>query len=681
MASTGVPALDNLLGGGYLDKSTILIEGPSSNEKENLAYEFIRSGLGLGDFCLYVTRLSPGDVMSDAKALGINLDKGIFWMCPEHGDRSYVPEELASISFGIKSVLKEHEARKMRVVFDLPSRLLMANPSDSVFRFLGQLLTDLKRYDAVFVATVQEDIHPPPVLAGLELVFDGVLGIKKTEHSEAEIRIKKMQGIRPLKSSISISFGAGATTELVTTQPGAGRIAVLPFVNMSPDPNDEFFADGLTEELIDRLCQVRGLEVIARTSVMAYKNKAVKAGEIGKELKVADLVEGSVRKAGDRIRVTAQLIDVKTESHLWSLRYDNEIQDIFAVQSDIAEKIAEAMKVNLIDAEKKRIERRATPVPEAYTNYLNAVYFRYKVSLGREALRKAVQYLNMATELDPNYAEAFAQLAINLAFLAVSWAEPPDQAFLRSKELADKALGLDPQNAQAYYAKSWVSYFHDMDCRAAEREGKRAVELNPNYAESRISLAYVEMALRRNEEALNYARKAVNLDPLGVYSHLVLAQVLFMLGRYDEAIVEHNKSIEIEPNSTFLHRQLGYTYLHMGKIVEGMKEMEKAVELPDGVFSKSGLGYGCAVSGKKEDALRIVAELEMAKTRGMAIAYDIALIYAGLGETSKALGFLEEAYEKRSIVYLVLFNIEPAFASLRVEPRFKSLLKKMSLEA
>jgi TolB-like protein/Flp pilus assembly protein TadD len=448
---------------------------------------------------------------------------------------------------------------------------------------------------------------------------------------------------------------------------------------MSPDPNDEFFADGLTEELIDRLCQMRELEVIARTSVMAYKNKEKKAAEIGGELRVGSLVEGSIRKAGNKIRVTAQLIDVKTEGHLWSSIYDSELQDIFEVQGDIAEKIANALKLHLIDAEKERIERRVTSVPEAYIDYLNSVYFRYKVSLGREALRKAVQYLNKATELDPNYAEAFAQLAVNYAFLAVSWAEPPDQAFQKAKELADKAIGLDPMNAQAHYAKSWVSYFHGMDCAAALREGKRAVELNPSYAESRISLAYVQMALGRNEEALNDARKAVDLDPLGVYSHLALAQVLSVLGRYDEAITEHKKSIEIEPNSTFLHRQLGYTYLHMGKMVEGITEMETAVGLPDGAFSRSGLGYGYAVSGKKEDALKIVTELEMARAKGMAIAYDIALIYAGLGETSKALDLLEEAYEMHSIIYLVLFNVEPAFASLRFEPRFTGLLKKLNL--
>ena len=193
-----MPALDKVLGGGYLDRSAILIEGVSSNEKEGLVYEFIRSGLDLGEFCLYVTRLSPVDVLTDARALGIDLDRGTFWMCPEHGDRNYMPEDLASISFGIKAVLKEHEGRKTRVALDLPSQLLISSPSDSVFRFLGQLLTDLKKYDATLVATLQEDMHPAQILAALELLFDGVMGVRRSAQTIVEVKIKKMRGVNPL---------------------------------------------------------------------------------------------------------------------------------------------------------------------------------------------------------------------------------------------------------------------------------------------------------------------------------------------------------------------------------------------------------------------------------------------------------------------------------------------------
>ena len=476
-----------------------------------------------------------------------------------------------------------------------------------------------------------------------------------------------------------------ALNDRVSAEPAAPfklrkeRIAVLPFVNMSPDPNDEFFADGLTEELIDRLCQIRELEVIARTSVMAYKNKEKKAAEIGSELSVGSLVEGSVRKAGNKIRVTAQLIDAKTESHLWSSRYDSELQDIFAVQGDIAEKITEALKLNLIDAEKQRIGKRPTSIPEAYVAYLNGVYFRYKASLA--GLRKAAQYNSKAIELDPNYAEAFAQLAMDHIFLGVFFGEPVDQAFSKAKELAAKALELGPNLSEAHYAKSWVSYFYELDWGAAEREGKAAVDLKPSYAEPRSCLAWILLALGRYDEALDEARKAVDLDPLGVYSHLSLAHVLSAIGKFDEAILWLTKTIETEPDSPFFHSELGYTYLQMGKVAEGAKEMEKAAELPDGDFFKASLGYGYAISGRREDALKIASEMQLARAKGMARPYDIAIIYAGLGESSKALDLLDQAYQEHSIVHLLLLSVEPAFANLRLEPRFKALLKRLNLES
>ncbi len=683
MFSTGFRELNSLLRGGYAEKSTVLITGSVGLGKEELLYSFINSGIIEGDICLYITRQTAIDVMADMKARGIVIDESsLAWFVGSGSDRKYTPDDLAKLSFNVKEFLRENHSKRIRIVLDSLSSLLMINSSDSVYRFLSQLFAEVKRYDASILAVVEEDMHSPAVIASMQQIFDGVLKVGYEDKS-VFVEVRKMTGVDvPSGSKIVIPSRAESSSDSET---GLGekterkRIAVLPLASFSPDPNDEFFADGLTEELIDRLCQIRDLEVIARTSVMAYKNKDKKAGEIGKELKVGSLVEGSVRKAGNRIRVTAQLIDVKTEAHLWSSRYDSELQDIFAVQTDIAEKITEALKVSLIDAEKKRIGRKATSVPEAYVAYLNAVHFRYKIGLGREALRKAIEYLNKAIELDPNYAQAFAQLAINYTFLAVSWAEPPPQAYSKAKEFAMKAIQLDPKNAEAYYAKSWVSFFLDMDFRAAEREAKTAIELNPSYAEPRTSLAFVLLALGQKEDALSEARKAVDLDPLGIYSHYALARILSIFGKFEESIIEHKKAIEIEPNSTFLYREMGYTYLYMGEAAEGTKAMEMAVSLPDGNFSISGLGYAHAISGKKEEALKIARELEMAMEKGMTIAYYIALIYAGLGETSKALALLEHAFEERSIVYLVLINVEPAFVNLHSEPRFKALLKKMNL--
>ena len=381
MFSTGFRELNSLLRGGYAEKSTVLITGSVGLGKEELLYNFINSGVIEGDICLYITRQTATDVVKDMKARGIVVgEKSLTWFVGSGSERKYTPDDLAKLSFNVKEFLRENHSKRIRIVLDSLSSLLMINSSDSVYRFLSQLFAEVKRYNASILAVLEEEMHSPAVIASMQQIFDGVLKAGYEDKSVL-VEVRKMIGVDvPSGSKMVIpSNRTGSSSEVETgleEKTERKRIAVLPLASFSPDPNDEFFADGLTEELIDRLCQIRDLEVIARTSVMAYKNKDKKAGEIGKELRVGALVEGSVRKAGNRIRVTAQLIDVKTEAHLWSSRYDSELQDIFAVQTDIAEKITEALKVSLIDAEKKRIGRKATSIPEAYVAYLNAVHFR-----------------------------------------------------------------------------------------------------------------------------------------------------------------------------------------------------------------------------------------------------------------------------------------------------------------
>ncbi len=681
MFSSGFRELDSLLG-GYAEKSTVLVTGPVNVGKDILAYRFLQSGIHEGDSCLYVTRQLVTDILRDAYAQGIDIrSASVTWIAAAGADRKFVSNDLAKLSFSVKEFLKENSAKSVRILLDSLSSLLLTNSSDSVYRFLVQLFSEVKLYDACVLALVEEDMHSPNVIASMEQIFDGVLNVNHGDDDSSIIEVRKMTGVYlPSRSRVVIARGSIGEREAGLAEgKGRKRIAVLPFLSLSPDPNDEFFADGLTEELIDRLCQLRELEVIARTSVMTYKNKEKKVTEIGKELRVGTLLEGSIRKSGDRIRVTAQVIDVETEGHLWSSRYDKELQDIFAVQSDIAEKITEALKLQLVDTEKEDIARKATSIPEAYVAYLNGLYFRNKGSV--EGLRKGVQYLSNAIELDPNYAEAFAELAIDYIFLGVFWSEPVAQAFSKAKELVEKALELNSKIAHAYYAKSWVSYFYDMDWAAAEREGKSAVELRPSYAEPWIPLGYLHMGLGRKDEALKDARRAVDLDPIGIYSHLVLARVLSTFGMFEEAIVEHNKAIEIEPNSTFLHRELGFTYLYMGKMIDGVREMEKGLELQDRAFAKLGVGYGYAVSGRREEALKIAGEVQEAKAKGTAMEYDLAMIYAGLGENSKSLDLLEDCLTEKTIIRLVNFAVEPAFANVRSDPRFKALLTKVNLES
>ena len=682
-AASGIEELDRSLGGGFPVPSAVLVEGPLESAKVRLLYSFVKPREGLvSDRCVFVIRGSPEEVIRDARAYGLELDQGTVWVAGGGGGQVNADlEDLASLSFSLKEILRGSKDVKVRIAFDVLSPVLMKNSPEGVYRFLDQLVAELKRHRAVLLATIEPGMHSQLVLSSIEQLFDGVLAVEPVAQGQGRhppsIRIRKMEGL----AVEHWEQAASVKGEPVPAKPGTRRIAVLPFVNMSPDPNDEYFADGLTEELIDRLCQIRELEVIARTSVMAYRNKEKKAAEIGGELSVGSLVEGSVRKAGNKIRVTAQLIDVRTEGHLWSSRYDSELQDIFAVQSDMAEKITAALKLRLIEGEKEKIGRRATSNLEAYVAYLNGVYSRYKGSF--EGLTKAAEYNSRAIELDPNYAEAFAQLAMDHIFLGAFWGEPVVQAFSKAAELAAKALELGPNLSEAHYAKSWVSYYYEMDWRGAEREAKTAIELKPSYAEPRNTLAWTLLALGRNDEALGEARKAVDLDPLGVYSYLVLAHVLAAMGKFDEAILWHTKTVEIA-DTPYFRSELGYTYLSMGKLAEGVKEMEKATEEAteeERPFFRASLGYGYAVSGRREGALKIASEMQLARAKGMARPYDIAMIYAGLGEDSMALDLLEEAYQEHSIVHLLPLNVEPAFANLRSEPRFRTLLRKLNLAA
>lgn len=678
LASSGIPALDRLLDGGYPEKSAILVEGSAGNEREMLTYGFIRSGLDQGQFCLYMTRLSPSEVIYDAKAFHLDfVTRSPFWMSPETGNRNYASNDLATISFEVKEILKEHKGGKLRIAFDGLSQLLMLHPADSVYRFLSQLLPEAKRYDAVILATVQEGMHQPEVLSATELLFDGVIAVERTESGEVKVHVKKMRGVDLLTHSTVLSSPLEA--ENVPSQTDKQRIAVLPFSNISPDPSDEYFADGLTEELIDRLSQVRELEVIARTSIMGYKNKEKKVSEIGKELRVGALVEGSVRKAGNTIRVTAQLIDVRTEGHVWSSRYDKELQDILAVQTDIAEKITEALKLNLVEAEISKIGKMATSNPEAYVAYLSGVYFRNKVT--EEGFRRAIRYLERAVDLDPNYAEAYGLMASCYVFLGYRQFEPANQSYSKARELVEKALALDSSTAEAYVSKAFLSYFYDWNWVAFERNVKRAMELKPSLVDPRLTYLGFLVDFGRNDEAVVEARKIVSLDPLGARSHTIAGTTLGMAGKYDEAILEHNKSLEIDPNVPWSLAMLGLTYLMMGKTGDGTRELEKAVALPGGAFFKRNLGYAYAVSGRKDDALKLAAELQEARVKGFARPYDIAIVYGGLGENSKALDYLEQAYEEHSVIDFPLLNVEPAFVNLHSEPRFEALLKKLNLEA
>ena len=328
-----MPALDKTLIEGYPAKSAILVEAPSGNNRDLLIYKFIQAGLNEGNFCAYVTRLPPAEVTHDARGFEVDLNRpGLIWMSPEGGERNYSMNDLATISFGIKELLRGRGEGTSRVAFDGLSQLLMLHSQDSVYRFVSQLLPELKKQDAVILATVQEDMHQPQVLSAMELLFDGVVKVSRTEEGEMAMRVKKMRGV-DLSVQPALQRSGGPA--------GRPRLAVLPFASISPDPADEYLSDGLTEELISTLSKLEGVDVIARTSVMRYKGSAKPVSEVCRELRAGTILEGSTRRSGKKLRVTVQMIDGEQDRHLWAESYDRELEDIFAIQTDIARMVAE----------------------------------------------------------------------------------------------------------------------------------------------------------------------------------------------------------------------------------------------------------------------------------------------------------------------------------------------------
>jgi TolB-like protein/class 3 adenylate cyclase/Tfp pilus assembly protein PilF len=455
------------------------------------------------------------------------------------------------------------------------------------------------------------------------------------------------------------------------------RIAVLPLANIGSLPEDEYFADGLTEELISTLSKIGAFRVIARTSIIRYKKTSKNIGEIGQELGVSTIVEGSVRKSGNKIRVSAHLVDVKSEERKWSRDYDREIENTFEIQTDIAKKIAEALKVRLLREEKSAIEKESTKIPQAYNLYLNGRYYWNQRT--EEGLKKAIEYFENALSKDPRF--ALAHTGISDSYAQLAWFEfmSPREAFPRAKENAEKALEIDDKLAEAHTSLGLVLFQYDHNWFAAEKEFRKAIELNPNYAPAHQFFADYLKALGRFDEALFEMKQAKEIDPLSLAINTGIGHVLYLSRQYDLAIEQYRKSVQMDP--TFVQARLwfGRPYLQKGMYQEAISELEEAVKLSGGSnISLAVLGHVYASAGKKAEAEKILKQL-LERSKGRYVpSYWIALVYIGLSDKERAFEWLERAYQDNSS-WLVWMKVEPRFDILRSDPRFDSFLEKMGL--
>jgi eukaryotic-like serine/threonine-protein kinase len=445
-------------------------------------------------------------------------------------------------------------------------------------------------------------------------------------------------------------------------------IAVLPFADLSPGKDQEYFSDGLAEELLNSLVKIQGLHVAARTSSFQFKGKNEDLRVIGQKLNVAAVLEGSVRKQGQRVRISAQLIQVSDGFHLWSEAYDRDLTDIFAVQEEIARSVAGSLRVTLLG--EKAPSPRATSV-EAYNAYLQGKYFYVRPT--KENLERAIAYNEQAIRLDPNYAPAWAALSKVHSFQAGAYG--PVQEYSRAREAAERALTLDPNLADAHAAMGEIKLNYDWDWTGADGSFQRALALEPGNAEIVQGAADPAASLNHFEEALSLCRRAVELDPLRASAHHALAFHAWWAGRLDEAEGAIRKGLELDPQYLWLHTVLSRVYLARSRPQEALAEAERDTK-PE--FRLQGLALAYHALARKQESDRALAEL-IAKNQKDA-AFQIAEVYAFRGEADAAFTWLERAYEQRD-PGLTNFKGDPLLKNLERDPRYAAFLKKMRLLA
>ncbi len=451
-------------------------------------------------------------------------------------------------------------------------------------------------------------------------------------------------------------------------------LAVLPLESLSGDASQDYFADGMTDELITDLGKISALRVISRTSVMPYKRVRKSLPQIARELSVDAVVEGTVLRSGEQVRITAQLIQASADKHLWAESYEGDLRDTLALQKKVARAIAEQIRINLTPQEQAVLKNVKVVNPEAYEAYLKGRYFWNKRTA--DGLKKAIDYFNQAIEKDPNYAQAYTGLADSYALLG-DWEYgilAPKEAFPRAKAAATKALELDNTLGEAHTSLAFSLDLFDWDWASAEREFRRAIELNPGYATAHHWYAWHLSEMGRNREAIAEMRKAQNLDPLSLIISADVAEILLVAHSYDQAIEQSRKTVDMDPNFAVAHYELGQALVQKHMYKEAIAELQKAIELSGGSTTcTSNLAFAYAASGRRKEAVKILSDL---KNRSKQNASEIALMYVGLDEKDQAMTWLEKAYEQRFNPSILL---RPAFDPLRSDPRFQDLVRRIGL--
>jgi TolB-like protein/DNA-binding winged helix-turn-helix (wHTH) protein/Flp pilus assembly protein TadD len=462
-----------------------------------------------------------------------------------------------------------------------------------------------------------------------------------------------------------------------SSAPNIRSIAVLPLDNLSGDPQQQYFADGMTDELITELAKVNSLSVISRTSAMQYKRTTKALPVIARELHVDAVVEGSVVRAGNRVRISVQLINARDDRHLWAESYEREVGDLVELQNEVAEAITNQIRVELTATDRLRFTKPRPVVPEAHEAYLRGLYaWNERTS---DSIKASIEYFGDAIRKDPGYALAYSGLADAYDVASDYDLLSPRESYSKAKAMAVKALELDPNLAEAHTTLADLMAAYEWNWAGAEAEFKRALALNPGYATAHHWYAQYLTARGRHPEALAEIRRAMELDPRSPSINSYAGSALYMARQYDRSLEQLKKVSELEPNYPAAHYFLGFTYEKQGRLSEAAEEFQKAVTASGGDPSYlAGLAHAYALSRNTYQARAICKKLQNRARREYVSSYDIGLIYLGLKEHKQALDWLERAYQEGD-PNMNFLSVEPALDELRSHPRFERLLTRVGL--
>jgi TolB-like protein/Tfp pilus assembly protein PilF len=494
----------------------------------------------------------------------------------------------------------------------------------------------------------------------------GVAGIKRHITALAVVTILLLIG------------AVGVAAYLKMSKPGQiDSIAVLPLENLSNNADSDYIPDGITESINNSLARLPSLTVIPHSVAFHYKGKAMDVRKAGEELHVQAVLAGSVAQRGGDLFINVELDDIRNGKQLWGEQYHRELSDLLAVQSDIAREVSQRLRAQVSAEDEKKLTKGSTENPEAYRLYLKGKYYTAKFT--KEGFETGIDYFNQAIAIDPNYALAYSGLAFNY-INQEDWHLPPNEGVPKAKEAAKRALAIDESDAGAHLALAIAAHWYDWDWTVAESEFKRAIELSPNDSDAYAYYGWFLASMLRNDEAITEAKRGQQIDPLSGFPTADVGVVYLLTRQWDPAIEQLQHAIAIDPNFWFSYSFLGRAYEHKGKLPEAIAQFQRALELEkENAEIWSGLGNAYAVSGNRAEAQKVLDHLKELSAHHWVAPYNVAVIYAGLGEKDQAFALLERAYRDRSYYLPSFLTVDERLDNLHSDPRFADLKKRVGL--